>query len=62
MKIEISTGKILGSIESPGHWIDVSRSGDIFIASLTGNVFRFYPGWRSHGLGAEEGLKPANLP
>ena len=27
---------------------------------LTGNVFRWYPGWLHQGLGAEEGLKPAN--
>jgi len=45
MHIDIETGKILGSMESPGHWINVSRSGEIFIGSLTGNVFRWYPGW-----------------
>jgi DNA-binding beta-propeller fold protein YncE len=45
MKIDIGTGKILGSMESPGHWLNVSHAGDIFIGSLTGNVFRWYPGW-----------------
>ncbi|MBM3748264.1 MAG: 6-bladed beta-propeller [Acidobacteria bacterium] len=45
MRIDLETGKILGSMESPGHWLDVSAKGEIFIASLTGNVFRFYPGW-----------------
>jgi len=45
MRIDLETGKILGSMESPGHWLDVSAAGEIFIASLTGNVFRFYPGW-----------------
>jgi len=59
MKIDPETGKVLGSIESPGHWLDVSAKGDIFIGSLTGNVFHFYPGWLEHGLGATEGLKPA---
>jgi DNA-binding beta-propeller fold protein YncE len=60
MKLDLETGKVLGSMESPGHWIDVAASGEIFIGSLTGNVFRWYPGWLTHGLGAEEGLRPAN--
>ena len=45
MKVDLPSGRILGSMESPGHWIDVSRAGEIFIGSLTGNVFRYYPGW-----------------
>jgi DNA-binding beta-propeller fold protein YncE len=45
MKVDLPTGKIVGSMESPGHWIDVSSAGDIFIGSLTGNVFRWAPGW-----------------
>jgi DNA-binding beta-propeller fold protein YncE len=60
MKIEVETGKIVGSMESPGHWIHATKAGEIFIGSLTGNVFRWYPGWLSRGLGAEEGLRPAN--
>jgi len=60
MHIEISTGKILGAMESPGHWLHVTPAGEIFIGSLTGNVFRWYPGWLEHGLGVEEGLRPAN--
>lgn len=60
MKIDIESGRILGSMESPGHWIHVTPDKLIFIGSLTGNVFRWYPGWLSRGLGAEEGLKPAN--
>ena len=44
MRIDPETGRILGSMESPGHWIDVAQNGDIFIGSLTGNVFRWYPG------------------
>jgi hypothetical protein len=39
--------KILGSMESPGHWLARGRNGDIYIASLTGNIFRWYPGWRT---------------
>jgi DNA-binding beta-propeller fold protein YncE len=45
MRIDLETGKILGSMESPGHWIHVTPKAEIFIGSLTGNVFRWYPGW-----------------
>lgn len=58
MKIDHASGRILGSMESPGHWIHVSRAGEIFIGSLTGNVFRWYPGWLDHGLGVDEGIRP----
>jgi DNA-binding beta-propeller fold protein YncE len=44
-RVDIATGKILGSIESPGHWIHVTPDRLIFIGSLTGNVLRWYPGW-----------------
>jgi DNA-binding beta-propeller fold protein YncE len=43
MHVDLATGKILGSMESPGHWLTVSPLGDIFIASLTGNVIRWSP-------------------
>jgi DNA-binding beta-propeller fold protein YncE len=45
MRVDLPSGKIIGSMESPGHWIDVARSGDIYIGSLTGNVFKWTPGW-----------------
>jgi len=60
MHIDLATGKILGAMESPGHWLNVSSTGEIYIGSLTGNVFRWYPGWLDKGLGSEEGLRPAN--
>jgi len=60
MRIDMATGGISGSMESPGHWIAVSPSGDILIASLTGNVFRWRPGWLSHGLGRSEGIRPVD--
>ncbi len=60
MRIDIETGKVLGSMESPGHWLHVTPKNEIFIGSLTGNVFRWYPGWLTRGLGETEGLKPAN--
>jgi hypothetical protein len=52
MHIDMATGKILGSMESPGHWLAASPNGDFFVGSLTGNVFRWYPAWREHGLGS----------
>lgn len=60
MKVDLETGKILGAMESPGHWLHVTPQKEIFIGSLTGNVFRWYPGWLERGLGPTEGLKPAN--
>jgi DNA-binding beta-propeller fold protein YncE len=45
MRVDPETGRILGAMESPGHMLDVSTNGDLYVASLTGNVFRFYPGW-----------------
>ncbi|MEJ7607188.1 MAG: peptidyl-alpha-hydroxyglycine alpha-amidating lyase family protein [Bryobacteraceae bacterium] len=60
MRIDLVSGKILGAMESPGHWLHASHTGEIFVGSLTGNVFRWYPGWLKQGLGSEEGLKPPN--
>jgi hypothetical protein len=45
MKIDLESGKILGAMECPGHLFTVARSGEIFVGSLTGNVFRWYPSW-----------------
>lgn len=49
MKIDIASGRILGAMESPGHWIHAAANGEIFVGSLTGNVFRWYPGWVEQG-------------
>jgi len=43
MKVDLETGKVIGSMESPGHEITGSPNGDIFVASLTGNVLRWMP-------------------
>ena len=57
MKIELETGKVLGAMESPGHLMTVKEStGEIFIGSLTGNVFRWYPAENNWtGLGGGRG-------
>ena len=33
MKIDIESGKILGSMESPGHMLTVAPTGDIYVAA-----------------------------
>lgn len=43
MKIDVETGKILGALESPGHMLTVAQNGDVYVASLTGNVFKWQP-------------------
>jgi len=43
MKIDVESGKVLGAMESPGHSVNGSPNGDIFVASLTGNVLRWMP-------------------
>jgi DNA-binding beta-propeller fold protein YncE len=58
MHIDIATGKILGAMESPGHWINVAASGHIYIGSLTGNVFDWYPRWLEHGMGSLDPPRP----
>lgn len=45
MKVDPESGRILGSMPTPGHMMTLSPSGDIYVASITGNVFRFWPGW-----------------
>jgi DNA-binding beta-propeller fold protein YncE len=43
MRIDVETGKVLASMESPGHSVNGSPNGDIYVASLTGNVLRWMP-------------------
>ena len=45
MRLDLETGRILGAMETPGHMLSLSPSGDLYVASITGNVFRFFPGW-----------------
>jgi hypothetical protein len=43
MKLDVESGKILGSFESPGHMLTATPNGVVFVASLTGNVFKWQP-------------------
>jgi hypothetical protein len=44
MPVDLESGRILGSLETPGHWLEVAVHGGLYVASITRNVFRFYPG------------------
>jgi hypothetical protein len=39
-------------MESPGHMITSAKSGELFVASLTGNLFRWYPDWLTNDAAA----------
>ena len=43
IRIDLESGKILGGMESPGHMMTVAQTGEIYVASLTGNVFKWQP-------------------
>jgi hypothetical protein len=58
MHIDIATGKVLGSMESPGHSLAAAANGHFFVASLTGNVFHWYPRWLEHGIGSLDPPRP----
>ena len=45
MRLDPETGRILGSMPTPGHMLSLFPSGDLYVASITGNVFRFFQGW-----------------
>jgi hypothetical protein len=52
MRMDIAVGKILGPRESPAHWPMLRRNGDIYVASLTGNMLGWHQGWVT-GMGKE---------
>ena len=47
MKIDIETGAVLGSMESTGHLLSAAADGSVYVASLTGNIFKWspHPNW-----------------
>lgn len=63
MKIDIESGKILGAFESPGHMLTATGGGVVYVASLTGNVFKWQPNpwWpaRAHEMRGR-GVAPPN--
>lgn len=61
MRVDIDSGEILGAMESPGHWLDVSPNGEIYIGSLTGNVFKWYEEWMEASEAAQAERARGNL-
>jgi hypothetical protein len=43
LKLDLESDKILGKIERPGHGMGLAPNRNLFVAGLTGNVFRWYP-------------------
>lgn len=61
MRVNIDNGEIIGAMESPGHWLDVSPNGEIYIGSLTGNVFKWYEEWMEASEAAQAERARGNL-
>ena len=40
MRLDLASGRVLGSLDAPGHSVHRSAAGDVFVGSLTGNVIR----------------------
>jgi DNA-binding beta-propeller fold protein YncE len=59
LHLDLKTGRILGSMESPGHSITVAADGNIFLGNLAGSILRWYPGWPDRGIGSLDALPPA---
>jgi streptogramin lyase len=47
MKLDGQTGEVKGWLPTPGHMMEESPTGDIWVASLSGTIIRFHPGWRT---------------
>jgi streptogramin lyase len=47
MKLDPVTGEVLGWLPTPGHMMDESPGGELWVASLSGTIIRFRPGWRT---------------
>ena len=46
MRVDPESGVVEGSIETPGHFVHLAPSGELWVASLSGSVIRLVPGWR----------------
>jgi hypothetical protein len=48
-KLDPATGEVAGWLPTPGHMIDAGSDGEIWVASLSGSVIKFRPGWLAQG-------------
>lgn len=46
-RLDPDSGAVLGWLPTPGHMMHVAAAGDLWVASLSGTVVKFRPGWRS---------------
>jgi DNA-binding beta-propeller fold protein YncE len=49
VKLDPATGVIEGWLPTPGHMMHATSTGDLWVASLSGTVIRFRPGWLAQG-------------
>jgi sugar lactone lactonase YvrE len=49
IKLDADTGEPQGWLPTPGHMMTESSTGDLWVASLSGTVIRFRPGWVVQG-------------
>jgi streptogramin lyase len=49
VRLDPSTGAVEGWLPTPGHMIDAGPGGELWVASLSGTVIRFRPGWLAQG-------------
>jgi DNA-binding beta-propeller fold protein YncE len=45
MRLDPTSGAVLGWLPTPGHMMSEAPDGDLWIASLSGTVIKFHPGW-----------------
>jgi streptogramin lyase len=46
-KLDPQSGAVRGWLPTPGHMMDESPTGELWVASLSGTVIQFRPGWRT---------------
>jgi DNA-binding beta-propeller fold protein YncE len=47
MKLDPDSGAVLGWLPTPGHMMHEAVGGELWVASLSGTVIKFRPGWRT---------------
>ena len=45
VRFDPASGEILGSTNTPGHFVHYAPTGEIWIGSLSGTIIKFRPGW-----------------
>ena len=45
LKLDPANGAVEGWLPTPGHMMHASATGELWVASLSGTVIKFRPGW-----------------